>query len=509
MDPSNWSSFIFQSHTQNPLQVGTEIQSRFFAAQGCSQSPFQVSSVWAPNGERWTPLKNDIYLRQLHLSAGDQNFLYELPQPQRHTRDGRWTESFVPPASVSCISLTATTTAPPQQTATPAESLQVDLLPVLAAAQETAAAAAVVAAATGSAPSASTVDTAALKQQQPSASEGGGGQVAPSSQTTQAPTSQAASATQQQGDAQKKPKSKGPYICSLCAKEFKNGYNLRRHEAIHTGAKASRAGPTTMKMPTMVPLSLLSVSAIGGTTAATPAPAEGAGNTAGSGAGLVTTTASGKRIRKNHACEMCGKAFRDVYHLNRHKLSHSDEKPYQCPVCQQRFKRKDRMSYHVRSHDGAVHKPYICSHCGKSFSRPDHLNSHVRQVHSTERPFKCETCEAAFATKDRLRAHTVRHEEKVPCHVCGKMLSAAYITDHMKVHSQGPNHVCELCNKGFTTAAYLRVHAVKDHGLAAPRLERFLCKLCGVHCKTPAQLNGHLQTHAGEGAAATEGQPLR
>ncbi|XP_043845317.1 myc-associated zinc finger protein isoform X4 [Dromiciops gliroides] len=61
-------------------------------------------------------------------------------------------------------------------------------------------------------------------------------------------------------------------------------------------------------------------------------------------------------------------------------------------------------------------------------------------------PFQ--TCEAAFATKDRLRAHTVRHEEKVPCHVCGKMLSAAYISDHMKVHSQGPHHVCELCNKG-------------------------------------------------------------
>ncbi|XP_026548467.1 myc-associated zinc finger protein-like, partial [Notechis scutatus] len=273
---------------------------------------------------------------------------------------------------------TATTTAPPQQTATPAESLQVDLLPVLAAAQETAAAAAVVAAATASAPAASTVDTAALKQQQPSASEGGSGQVVPPTQTTQAPTPQAAPANPQASEAQKKPKSKGPYICSLCAKEFKNGYNLRRHEAIHTGAKASHAGPTTMKMPTMVPLSLLSVSAIGGTAPATPAPAEGTGNTAGSGAGLVTTTASGKRIRKNHACEMCGKAFRDVYHLNRHKLSHSDEKPYQCPVCQQRFKRKDRMSYHVRSHDGAVHKPYICSHCGKSFSRYEGVESSGR-----------------------------------------------------------------------------------------------------------------------------------
>lgn len=128
-------------------------------------------------------------------------------------------------------------------------------------------------------------------------------------------------------------------------------------------------------------------------------------------------------VRKNHACETCGKAFRDVYHLNRHRLSHSDEKPFSCPICQQRFKRKDRMSHHVRSHQGGVEKPYVCQHCAKAFSRyrpqisthwhclqyvctllnhltvidmflthslrPDHLNSHVRQVHSSERPFKC------------------------------------------------------------------------------------------------------------------------
>ncbi|KAG8543474.1 hypothetical protein GDO81_024575 [Engystomops pustulosus] len=385
----------------------------------------------------------------------------------------------------------------------PAESLQVELLPVLAT----------VTAPDGSltaqtmvhtmAPQhPSTVDTAALKQVVPGLSI--------PQQMVQTPvTSQPSSVStslplQPVMELPKKSKSRGPYICSLCSKEFKNGYNLRRHEAIHTGAKPARAQPV-VKMPTMVPLSLLSVTGTVGTgTESLEVP------TSPSTLPLPGPSPTAKKIRKNHACEMCGKAFRDVYHLNRHKLSHSDEKPYSCHVCQQRFKRKDRMTYHVRSHDGTVHKPYICSHCGKGFSRPDHLNSHVRQVHSTERPFKCQTCEAAFATKDRLRAHMVRHEEKVPCHVCGKLLSAAYITDHMKVHNQGPNHVCELCNKGFATAAYLRVHSVKHHGLVCPRADSFLCKLCSVHCKTLAQLSGHMHTHVMSGATGlAEGPPLQ
>ncbi|XP_037648881.1 zinc finger protein 846 isoform X6 [Sebastes umbrosus] len=217
------------------------------------------------------------------------------------------------------------------------------------------------------------------------------------------------------------------------------------------------------------------------------------------------------QVRKNHACEACGKAFRDVYHLNRHRLSHSDEKPYFCPICQQRFKRKDRMSYHVRSHQGGVEKPYVCPHCAKAFSRPDHLNSHVRQVHSTERPFKCTTCTSAFATRDRLRAHLVRHEEKVPCHICGKLLSAAYITDHMRVHNQSQHHACHLCNRSFTTLTYLRVHAQKHHGQEWKESGGarggfggtgaggvLLCQLCGVQCKTATQLQGHMGTHANQ-----------
>uniref|UniRef100_A0A803T7F7 C2H2-type domain-containing protein n=1 Tax=Anolis carolinensis TaxID=28377 RepID=A0A803T7F7_ANOCA len=195
-----------------------------------------------------------------------------------------------------------------------------------------------------------------------------------------------------------------------------------------------------ISVPPLMPTSVICILS----TVTTSSSATNPSSSAGATAMPVTQTAKkpSKPVKKNHACEMCGKAFRDVYHLNRHKLSHSDEKPFECPICNQRFKRKDRMTYHVRSHEGGITKPYTCGVCGKGFSRPDHLSCHVKHVHSTERPFKCQTCTAAFATKDRLRTHMVRHEGKVSCNICGKLLSAAYITSHLKTHGQSQSINC-------------------------------------------------------------------
>ncbi|XP_046876455.1 vascular endothelial zinc finger 1-like isoform X1 [Hypomesus transpacificus] len=260
----------------------------------------------------------------------------------------------------------------------------------------------------------------------------------------------------------KEHKSKTPFICGYCNKAFRDSYHLRRHESCHTGVKmVSRPKKTAQTAPTMVPLISTMprennapsyISTIAGifTTATTSVSS---GSSIMTAASMINVPQQGgpkkppKPVKKNHGCEMCGKAFRDVYHLNRHKLSHSDEKPFECPICQQRFKRKDRMTYHVRSHDGGVHKPYVCSVCGKGFSRPDHLSCHVKHVHSSERPFKCQVtaCTSAFATKDRLRSHMIRHEGKVTCNICGKMLSAAYITSHLKTHGQANFN---SCNKG-------------------------------------------------------------
>ncbi|XP_056243824.1 POZ (BTB) and AT hook-containing zinc finger 1 isoform X3 [Seriola aureovittata] len=224
------------------------------------------------------------------------------------------------------------------------------------------------------------------------------------------------------------------FPCGTCGKAFTEASRLKNHEAQH-GASTGGVNNVGDSLSTAGGISLISH----------PGLVENGLQLHG---GLTLDNGRKReRTRRHVGCDICGKVFRDVYHLNRHKLSHSGEKPYACHVCGLRFKRKDRMSYHVRSHDGSVGKPYVCQSCGKGFSRPDHLNGHIKQVHTTERPHKCQICNASFATRDRLRSHLACHEDKIPCKVCGKFLRAAYMTDHLKKHSEGTHNYCGICNK--------------------------------------------------------------
>lgn len=229
-------------------------------------------------------------------------------------------------------------------------------------------------------------------------------------------------------------KDNGLFPCGTCGKAFTEASRLKNHEAQH-GAHTGTVNNVGDSLSTAGGMSLISQ----------PGLVENGVQLHG---GLTLDNGRKReRTRRHVGCDICGKVFRDVYHLNRHKLSHSGEKPYACHVCGLRFKRKDRMSYHVRSHDGSVGKPYVCQSCGKGFSRPDHLNGHIKQVHTTERPHKCQICNASFATRDRLRSHLACHEDKIPCKVCGKFLRAAYMTDHLKKHSEGSHNYCGICNK--------------------------------------------------------------
>ena len=52
---------------------------------------------------------------------------------------------------------------------------------------------------------------------------------------------------------------------------------------------------------------------------------------------------TGSPARHGVHCPVCGKMFNNSSALAKHKLTHSDERKYVCPICSKAFKRQDHL----------------------------------------------------------------------------------------------------------------------------------------------------------------------
>jgi len=117
-----------------------------------------------------------------------------------------------------------------------------------------------------------------------------------------------------------------------------------------------------------------------------------------------------KTTEKSLSCEVCGKTFKHLRMLNRHRRNHSPYKKYKCEFCGKGFNDSFDLKRHVRTHTGV--KPYKCSDCDKSFTQRCSLESHMDKIHGVKHKFnykqrreKIYVCEDCGHSTHDVREH--------------------------------------------------------------------------------------------------------
>ena len=78
-------------------------------------------------------------------------------------------------------------------------------------------------------------------------------------------------------------------------------------------------------------------------------------------------------------CSICKKQFKNRNRLEQHRVTHTKEKPYECPECGKKFGTPGILYNH-----GFVHNPpHHCELCANKFAQKSGLQSHMKKYHGS------------------------------------------------------------------------------------------------------------------------------
>ena len=121
---------------------------------------------------------------------------------------------------------------------------------------------------------------------------------------------------------------------------------------------------------------------------------------------ILTLNCYGRRAgEKPYRCGDCGRSFPVYASYQRHRVTHSDARPFRCVLCSKAFRLRETLKKHARDAHAAVAR-YACAVCGARYRHPYDLRNHMeKHTGRTRFAHRCAVCARKFVTRENMEAH--------------------------------------------------------------------------------------------------------